>query len=62
MLTPESGFATKVSGDWFRVSIPLSAFACDEGSVGGLAGVDRVDLQNINIRDADICLDNIAVK
>lgn len=62
MLTPESGYAQKASGDWYRVSIPLRAFACDAGSAGGLAAIDRVDLQNINIRDADICLDNIALK
>lgn len=62
MLTAESGYATKVSEDWYRVNIPLSAFGCDQGSAGGLAGIDRVDLQNINTRDADICLDNIALK
>lgn len=62
VLSAESSYATKVSGDWYRVSIPLTAFSCDAGSVGGLAAVDRVDLQNINIRDADICLDNIAVR
>jgi hypothetical protein len=62
MLTAESGYATKVSGDWYRVSIPLSVFGCDKGSAGSLAGIDRVDIQNTNIRDANICLDNIALK
>jgi hypothetical protein len=62
MLTAESGYARKVSGGWYRVNIPLSAFGCDKGSAGGLPGIDRVDIQNINIRDADICLDNIALK
>lgn len=60
-LVAASEYATRLPGSdgWFRVNIPLSAFACDRGSVGDLSGVDRFDFQNINIRDADICLDNI---
>lgn len=52
-------YAKQFGGQWYSVSIPLSAFRCNAGSVGGLAAVDRVDIQNLNIRDADICLDNI---
>lgn len=57
-------YATRLRGerDWFRVEIPLTAFDCGSGSVaGGLSGVDRVDFQNTNIRDADICLDNVQI-
>jgi hypothetical protein len=57
-------FATRLEGqrDWFRVEVPLAAFDCGGGSVaGGLSGVDRVDFQNTNIRDANICLDNIQI-
>lgn len=57
--TPGAQFAIKASGDWYRVTIPLSAWACDRGSTGSLAAVDRVDFQNVNVRDADVCLDNI---
>jgi hypothetical protein len=57
-----SQYATRLQRDWFRVDIPLSAFDCGNGSVaGGLSGVDRVDFQNTNIRDADICLDNVQI-
>lgn len=62
VLSPESGYAQKASGDWYRVSIPLADFGCDKGSAGSLAAIDRVDLQNLSIRDADVCLDNIALK
>jgi hypothetical protein len=60
-LVPAADYATRLPGvdGWFRASLPLSVFACNRGSVGGLAGVDRLDFQNTNIRDADICLDNI---
>jgi hypothetical protein len=60
---PVGKYASKLSSSdgWYRVSIPLSTWACDQGSVGGLAGVDRVDFQNVNLRDADVCLDNIAI-
>lgn len=61
-LVPVAEYADRLPGssaDWFRMTIPLAVFACDQGSVGNLTGVDRVDFQNVNIRDADICLDNI---
>jgi hypothetical protein len=60
-LVPAAQYATRLAGEagWFCVDIPLSLWACESGSVGGLSGVDRVDFQNINIRDADICLDNV---
>lgn len=51
----------KQQKEWYSVSIPLSDFKCDVGSVGSLAAVDRVDIQNIAIRDAVICLDNIEI-
>eukprot|EP00878_Enallax_costatus_P021026 GHUV01022243.1.p2 GENE.GHUV01022243.1~~GHUV01022243.1.p2 ORF type:complete len:126 (+),score=30.35 GHUV01022243.1:1107-1484(+) len=54
-------YAKKLGNQWYGVSIPLSAFRCNAGSVGSLATVDRIDLQNLNIRDADICLDNIEI-
>lgn len=46
-------------GGWYSVSIPLSSWQCSAGSVGSLAAVDRVDIQNTNIRDADVCVDNL---
>lgn len=52
-------YVQRSTGPWFRVMVPLSAFRCDAGSVGGLAAVDRFDLQNTNIRDANVCLDDI---
>lgn len=60
-LVAAAEYATRLPGSdgWFRVSIPLTALACDQGSVGDLSVVDRIDFQNINIRNADICLDNI---
>lgn len=60
-ITLSEQYATKASGAWWSVSIPLSAWRCDEGSVGSLTAVDRVDMQNTNIRDANICVDNIAL-
>jgi cullin-associated NEDD8-dissociated protein 1 len=47
--------------NWYSVSIPLSEFRCNAGSVGSLTVVDRVDIQNTDIRDADICLDNVEI-
>jgi hypothetical protein len=64
-LTDGSQYAQQLSGsddEWYQVAIPLETFACDKGSVGNLSQVDRVDIQNINIRDADICLDNINIE
>jgi hypothetical protein len=58
-LLPAASYAKATTGGWFRVELPLALFACDKGSTGSLAAVDRVDFQNINIRDADVCLDNI---
>lgn len=62
-MVPAAEFAGPLDGEegWYRVSIPLAAWACDRGSVGGLTAVDRVDFQNTNVRDADVCLDNIAL-
>lgn len=63
-LADGSQYAKQLSGsddEWYQVAIPLGTFACDKGSVGDLSQVDRVDIQNINIRDADICLDNISI-
>lgn len=62
-LVPVAGFSAPIDGEagWYHVSIPLSTWACDRGSVGNLTAVDRIDFQNINERDADICLDNIAL-
>lgn len=58
-LLPAASYAKATIGDWFRVELQLALFACDKGSTGNLTAVDRVDFQNINIRDADVCLDNI---
>jgi hypothetical protein len=57
-----SKYAQKASGDWYRITIRLADFGCDKGSAGSLAAIDSVDLQNTNIRDADVCLDKIALK
>jgi hypothetical protein len=59
--TNSTQYATRAEGDWYRVQIPLSSWQCDRGSVGALTNVDRVDFQNLNERDADVCLDNIAL-
>jgi hypothetical protein len=59
--TNSTQYATRTEGDWYRVQIPLSSWQCDRGSVGGLTNVDRVDFQNVQERDADVCLDNIAL-
>lgn len=53
---PTDRFAT-----WFRFDIPLADWACPLGSAGSLANIDRVDFQNINVRDANICLDEISL-
>jgi hypothetical protein len=49
------------SGDWHFMNIPLASFSCTSGSTGSLENVDRIDFQNINVRDADICLDDISI-
>lgn len=46
-------------GGWFQFSMPLSTFACEKGSAGSLAAIDRIDFQNTELRDAEICLDDI---
>jgi hypothetical protein len=46
-------------GGWFQFSMPLSIFACEKGSAGSLAAIDRIDFQNTELRDAEICLDEI---
>jgi cullin-associated NEDD8-dissociated protein 1 len=49
-------------GDWYGFRIPLSSFGCDEGSSAkSLDNVDKVDFQNVNERDAEICLYGIAL-
>jgi len=53
---PTEQFAT-----WFRFDLPLEDWACEKGSAQSLANVNRVDFQNINIRDANVCLDEIAL-
>lgn len=47
--------------DWFKVSLPLTMWACDKGSAGSLASINRVDFQNILLRDADVCIDDIVL-
>lgn len=37
--------AQTAPGGWFRVSVPMSAFACDDAGLP-LAQVDQFDLQN----------------
>jgi hypothetical protein len=59
---PAAEYATKLpDGDWYRVNIPLSVWACQNGSTGNLTMADRVDFQNVYGRDADVCLDNIQI-
>ena len=49
-------------GDWYGFTIPLSTFGCDaRSSAGSLANVDKVDFQNVNERDAEVCLDGVAL-
>jgi hypothetical protein len=48
-------------GAWYRFAIALEDWACEKGSTEGLDNVNRVDFQNINIRDANVCLDEIAL-
>jgi len=49
-------------GLYFKFEIPLSLFQCGSGSsVGSLANVNRLDIMNMNTRDADFCIDYLAV-
>jgi hypothetical protein len=58
--SPAAGMQPVASQDgWFQFSMPLSIFACEKGSAGSLAAIDRIDFQNTELRDAEICLDEI---
>jgi len=49
-------------GAYFKFEIPLSLFQCGSGSsAGSLANINRVDIMNTNTRDADFCIDYLAV-
>lgn len=49
-------------GAYFKFEIPLSLFQCGSGSsAGSLANINRLDIMNMNIRDADFCIDYLAV-
>jgi hypothetical protein len=61
VLTPSLSGLYIEEGGFFHFAIPLEKWECGKGSVGGLQNVDRVDFQNTNIRDADICMDNIGI-
>ena len=56
-LTPASQ-----DGAYFKFEIPLSLFQCGSGSsAGGLSNINRLDIMNTNTRDADFCIDYLAV-
>lgn len=55
---------TKVAeqkGDWYKFKLPLELFQCNKGSAAALANINRIDISNPNIRDANYCLDNIVL-
>lgn len=48
--------------DYFKYEIPLSLFQCGPGSsAGSLANINRMDIMNTNVRDADFCIDFLSV-
>jgi hypothetical protein len=48
--------------DYFKFEIPLSLFQCGPGSsAGSLANINRIDIMNTNVRDADFCIDYLSV-
>jgi hypothetical protein len=49
-------------GDYYKFEIPLSLFQCGSGSsAGSLANINRLDIMNMATRDADFCIDYLAV-
>eukprot|EP00878_Enallax_costatus_P012255 GHUV01012800.1.p1 GENE.GHUV01012800.1~~GHUV01012800.1.p1 ORF type:complete len:217 (+),score=45.02 GHUV01012800.1:1126-1776(+) len=51
---------TQRKGDYFKFELPLSMFKCDAtSSIGSLANVNRIDIMNVNVRDANYCIDNM---
>jgi hypothetical protein len=53
---------TDQSGDYFKFEIPLSLFQCGEGSSAkSVANINRIDMMNMALRDADFCIDYLAV-
>lgn len=49
-------------GLYFKFEIPLSLFQCGSGSsAGSLANINRLDIMNMNTRDADFCIDYLSV-
>lgn len=49
-------------GVYFKFEIPLSLFQCGSGSsAGSLSNINRVDIMNLDIGDADFCIDYLAV-
>lgn len=49
------------AGEWYKFKIPLTSWKCKDGSAGNRANVNRIDFQNVQVRDANICLDQIAL-
>lgn len=53
---------TAKSGSYYKFEIPLSLFQCGKGSgMNGVSNINRIDIMNMNIRDADFCIDYLAV-
>jgi hypothetical protein len=49
-------------GEYFKFEIPLSLFQCGSGSsAGSLSNINRLDIMNMNVRDADFCIDYLSV-
>lgn len=49
-------------GAYYKFEIPLSLFQCGPGSsAGSLANINRIDIMNTNVRDADFCIDYLSV-
>lgn len=47
------------AGGWYRLTIPISAFACD--GLLPLAEVDQFDWQNTQIRNAIVCIGDVTI-
>ncbi|KAF8059424.1 erkB [Scenedesmus sp. PABB004] len=52
----------KQLGDYYKFELPLSLFRCEPGSsAGSLANINRIDIMNVNLRDADYCIDDMVL-
>ncbi|GFH23772.1 expansin-like EG45 domain-containing protein [Haematococcus lacustris] len=53
---------TGTQGEWYSFVIPLADFGCGGGTgYPELADIDRVDFQNMAIRNAVVCITELAL-